>query len=152
MIKQLNTSYEEILTTGGATQNKLLLQIRSDILNKKLKVINLVETVSLGAAFSGAIAAGYFSSFDEVIENLDFETEIVNPNENNTEFYDRLYQDIFVPVLEHILEINNANDTLPVIEMGKCNICNFKSNTNSFISLTNKSMISLFEKIFLKSM
>ena len=109
MIKQLNTSYEEILTTGGATQNKLLLQIRSDILNKKLKVINLVETVSLGAAFSGAIAAGYFSSFDEVIENLDFETEIVNPNENNTEFYDRLYQDIFVPVLEHILKINELS-------------------------------------------
>ena len=109
MIEQLNNSYEEILTTGGATRNKLLLQIRSDILNKKLKVINLVETVSLGAAFSGAIAAGYFSSFDEVIENLDFETEIINPNENNTMIYDRLYQDIFVPVLEHILKINELS-------------------------------------------
>ena len=42
-MKQLNTSYEEILTTGGATQNKLLLQIRSDILNKQLKVINLIK-------------------------------------------------------------------------------------------------------------
>ena len=106
MMKQLNTSYEEIFTTGGATQNKLLLQIRSDILNKQLKVVDLIETVSLGAAFSGAIAAGYFSSFDKVIENLNFETEIIQPNKKNSIFYNKQYQDVFVPVLKYILDIN----------------------------------------------
>ena len=106
MMKQLNTSYEEIFTTGGATQNKLLLQIRSDILNKQLKVVDLIETVSLGAAFSGAIAAGYFSSFDKVIENLNFETEIIQPNRKDSIFYSKQYQDVFVPVLKYILDIN----------------------------------------------
>ena len=51
----------------------------------------------------------YLYDGQKVIENLDFETEIINPNENNTVFYDRLYQDIFVPVLEHILKINELS-------------------------------------------
>ena len=80
MKNQTNTKYDEILTTGGATQNKLLMQIRSDVLNKKINVLNLVETVSLGAAFSGAIAAGYFSNFSEIINSLDFENEISDAN------------------------------------------------------------------------
>ena len=106
MKNQTNTKYDEILTTGGATQNKLLMQIRSDVLNKKINVLNLVETVSLGAAFSGAIAAGYFANFSEIINSLDFENEIYVPNKENANFYNQLYNETFLPVLNHILKIN----------------------------------------------
>ena len=82
------------------------MQIRSDVLNKKINVLNLVETVSLGAAFSGAIATGYFSNFSEIINNLDFENEIYLPNKEKANFYNKLYNETFLPVLNHILKIN----------------------------------------------
>ena len=82
------------------------MQIRSDVLNKKINVLNLVETVSLGAAFSGAIAAGYFANFSEIINSLDFENEIYLPSKENANFYNKLYNETFLPVLNHILKIN----------------------------------------------
>ena len=47
----------EVVACGGLTRNDLLMQIYSDVLNLPVQVAAVEETVALGAAIYGAMAA-----------------------------------------------------------------------------------------------
>ena len=72
MQKILKIKIKTILMTGGGSQNTSLVNIRANIFNANLKTLNIPESVSLGAAFCGATAEGYFSSMDEAIKNIKY--------------------------------------------------------------------------------
>ncbi len=51
---------------GGASANNFLMQFQSDILNIPVERPVVFETTAQGAALLAGLAAGYFSSFDEL--------------------------------------------------------------------------------------
>jgi glycerol kinase len=57
---------KELRVDGGATNNNLLMQFQSDVLNCNVIRPNVVETTALGAAYLAGLAVGYWESVEEI--------------------------------------------------------------------------------------
>ena len=69
MEKDSNTKFNSLKVDGGASNNNLLMQIQSNILNNCVVRPKITETTALGAAFLSGLATGFFKDLD-TIENL----------------------------------------------------------------------------------
>jgi glycerol kinase len=56
----------ELRVDGGATNNNLLMQFQSDLLNTLVIRPTLVETTALGAAYLAGLAVGFWKNMDEL--------------------------------------------------------------------------------------
>lgn len=66
MRKDTQMDYTEIRVDGGASNNNLLMQFQSDILNAPVARPEITETTALGAAYLAGLATGYWKSIDEI--------------------------------------------------------------------------------------
>ena len=57
-VRQSGVKFHEVVACGGLTRNDLLMQIYADVLDLPVQVSAVEETVALGAAVYGAMAAG----------------------------------------------------------------------------------------------
>ena len=57
---------KELKVDGGASRNNLLMQFQADILGTRVIRPKVVETTAMGAAYLAGLAAGYWSSIDEI--------------------------------------------------------------------------------------
>ncbi|NMD37557.1 MAG: glycerol kinase GlpK [Christensenellaceae bacterium] len=64
MVKEANIEFKELRVDGGPTNNKLLMQIMSDILDVNIIKNSIEELSALGAASVGAIATGIIKDKD----------------------------------------------------------------------------------------
>ena len=58
---------EEIRAVGGGTKNGFWNQIKADVLQKPLYILEFQETGSLGAALLAGIGCGVYKSFEEAV-------------------------------------------------------------------------------------
>ncbi|MFY8165931.1 MAG: FGGY-family carbohydrate kinase, partial [Sediminibacterium sp.] len=56
----------ELRVDGGATNNSLLMQFQSDILNTLVIRPTIVETTALGAAYLAGLAVGFWKDMEEL--------------------------------------------------------------------------------------
>lgn len=68
-----NICIKELRVDGGATQNNLLMQFQSDVLNTKVVRPTITETTALGAAYLAGLAVGYWGSIDELQQQWQIE-------------------------------------------------------------------------------
>ena len=61
MEKDANIKFSSLKVDGGASNNNLLLQIQSDILNTNVIRPKTTETTALGVAFLAGLATGFFN-------------------------------------------------------------------------------------------
>ncbi|RFS15987.1 glycerol kinase GlpK [Emticicia sp. C21] len=54
---------------GGMVVNELLMQFQSDMLKVPVIRPTMIETTALGAAYAAGLAVGYWTSFDDLIQN-----------------------------------------------------------------------------------
>lgn len=67
-LEEINvTPIKEIRAVGGGTKNLLWNQIKADVLQKSLDILEFQETGSLGAALLAGIGTGIYSSCEEAI-------------------------------------------------------------------------------------
>ncbi|MDY5212049.1 glycerol kinase GlpK [Intestinibacter sp.] len=64
---------ESLKVDGGASQNNLLMQMQSDIINAPVERPRCVETTAMGAAYLAGLAVGYWKSKEEVIKNWEID-------------------------------------------------------------------------------
>jgi len=57
---------EELRVDGGATNNNMLMQFQSDIVNTKVVRPTMVETTALGAAYLAGLAVGFWKDIEEL--------------------------------------------------------------------------------------
>jgi glycerol kinase len=69
MQKDANLELSLLKVDGGASNNGLLMQIQSDLLNCDVAVPENKETTAMGAAYLAGLAIGYWASIDS-IENF----------------------------------------------------------------------------------
>jgi glycerol kinase len=69
MERDSGISLTSLKVDGGACTNNFLMQFQADLINVPVKRPVSVETTALGAAYFAGLAAGYWKSRDEVLEN-----------------------------------------------------------------------------------
>lgn len=79
-----------VLATGGASQNKIILKIMSDILNAPVYTQDVANSASLGAAYQAARGLMGNGEFNELLENLSAMTCIAEPDPNWKDMYTQL--------------------------------------------------------------
>ena len=68
MKEDAGLNFENIRVDGGATKNKLLLQIQADLLNSTIIRPKNIETTALGAAFLSGLSSGVWSDLSDLKE------------------------------------------------------------------------------------
>lgn len=66
MEKDNGVRIKKIRADGGASENSLLMQFQSDILQTKLERPQILETTALGAAYMAGLNIGYWKSIDDI--------------------------------------------------------------------------------------
>ncbi len=97
------TDLNEIFITGGGAKSNLWGQICSDILNKPLKVLNISEGPSYGAALIALVGSGAAEDFEAAKGGKVKVIKEITPSEN-TKIYDRFY-----PVFRQLYKSNKEN-------------------------------------------
>ncbi len=85
-------AYESLRFTGGGARSKLWCQIHADILGKPVETVSANEATACGAAILGAIGCGYYSSYEEAVENMVHVTGHYDPNPAVKDAYDQSYE------------------------------------------------------------
>jgi len=68
-----NIALTELRVDGGAVVNNLLMQFQSDILNTLVIRPAVTETTALGAAYLAGLAAGFWSSLEDIAHHWQME-------------------------------------------------------------------------------
>ena len=71
----------ELLLVGGGSRNTLWNQIKADVLNLPIKVIDEAETTVLGAALFVWSATGYYRSAEQAREQVNYRYQYYQPGE-----------------------------------------------------------------------
>ena len=69
MVKDSGDAISELRVDGGMVVNDTLMQFQADILNVPVVRPQVIETTALGAAYAAGLAAGYWQSLDDIVEN-----------------------------------------------------------------------------------
>ena len=82
----------QIICVGGGSKNKLWNQIRANVCNLPIHLIDQKETTVLGAALFVFAGSGLFNSVEEARNNIEYKREIINPT-TDSKIYQDLYQE-----------------------------------------------------------
>jgi glycerol kinase len=63
----------QLRTDGGMVANELLMQFQADILDRTVIRPAMRETTALGAAYAAALACGYYSGIEDLMENWEID-------------------------------------------------------------------------------
>lgn len=79
MSEESNIEVKLLKVDGGASQNNLLMQFQSDMLNTPIIRPKMLESTALGAAYISGLKSGFFENIAEV-EQLIEEDQTFNPS------------------------------------------------------------------------
>jgi len=85
MAKDSGIDPSELRVDGGASVNNLLMQIQSNVINKKVVRPVITETTALGAAYLAGLAIGFWNNVEE-INNQWQEDKIFEPDIDSDDF------------------------------------------------------------------
>ncbi|MEN9327864.1 MAG: hypothetical protein RI947_672 [Candidatus Parcubacteria bacterium] len=98
-IEQSGIKVGDIRMSGGLTRNKIACKIRADITGKTIRVMDEVETTSLGALFIVFIQKGVINRFKQA-EKLLMVKDVYEPDKKNHEIYKKLFN-LFKKIYNH---------------------------------------------------
>ncbi len=96
---------EELRAVGGGAKSDYWLQLKADMMGKKVCSLNVTEAGTLGVAILAGTAAGIYNSLDEAVEMLVKVKKNFYPDEQKHQFYQekfKIYQKIY-PAVKQVL-------------------------------------------------
>jgi xylulokinase len=83
---------EDVITiTGGASKSAEWCQMIADIMNRKIRTLNVTDAAVLGAAGLAAVGAGLYKDLDAVVENMVSFGAVYDPIPENAALYDKMF-------------------------------------------------------------
>lgn len=82
---------ERIICVGGGSKNRLWNQLRADVCNIPIQLIDQKETTVLGASMFVFAGAGLYKTVKEARKHIKYNEKVIYPSDNR-EVYDTLYQ------------------------------------------------------------
>ena len=99
MQKDAKTNFNSLKVDGGASTNNLLMQIQSNLLNKKVIRPTTTETTALGAAFFSGLASGFWPSIDSLKNIWEIDKEFNPSSDSNSNSIINLWEKRITKVL-----------------------------------------------------
>ena len=103
---------QSLYVGGGGSRSNLSMQITADIFGVPVTRAAYHETGSFGAAMCAAIGAGAFSGYEEAVKMIRGNTQTFEPDKNNRELYEDIYQKIFRNLYSVLLPTFETMDNL----------------------------------------
>lgn len=102
-----------ITVTGGASKSPQWCQIIADVMNRKIRTLDVPDAAIIGAAGLAAIAIGAYSNLTEAVEHMVSFGDVIEPIPENVEVYNKvfeLYKDAYYglkskDIFERLLEV-----------------------------------------------
>ena len=99
MQKDANTNFSSLKVDGGASTNNLLMQIQSNLLNKKVIRPKTTETTALGAAFFAGVSSGFWPSIESIKNIWEIDKEFKPSNDSDKDSIINLWEKRITKVL-----------------------------------------------------
>ena len=97
---------DELRVVGGGARSAKWLQIRSDVLNKRLITLQVREGACLGAALLAGVAAGVYESLEEAVQQVVRTAFVYEPDPERHVQYLAKYE-VFKDLYPALSEINH---------------------------------------------
>ena len=98
MQKRMQTRFQQLTVSGGASQSDEICQISADIFNLPLLRGRTHETSGLGAAIVTAVGMGLYPTFKAAIKGMVGYERVFEPDQKHV----GLYQDLFERVYQRL--------------------------------------------------
>ena len=102
LISGIGTPPHRVVAMGGGTKNRFWVQNKADILGRELEVVTTPDVTPRGAAMIAGVGVGVFRDFRDAADRFARPSTKVLPNLELTEFYRKLYHDVYLPVLDEL--------------------------------------------------
>ncbi|MCF7955009.1 MAG: hypothetical protein K9M75_04335 [Phycisphaerae bacterium] len=102
----LNCRFDNIIVSGGGSQNQFWIQNKADMLGLPIQVSDVPEATPLGAAMLAGIGIGLYENLDQAFERVKKPTKVYNPNLELTAKYETLFE-IYKSIYPALKSINN---------------------------------------------
>ncbi len=103
----LDHPIREVLLVGGATRFDLLNQLKADVLNRPVTLLQIQEPSAVGAALLAAVGTGCFSDLAQASASLQYDCQIIYPEPGRIQWYSQLYQQGYQPVYLALQQIHH---------------------------------------------
>jgi xylulokinase len=92
-------SFDQVIAVGGATQSDFWIQTKANILNKLIKVPQIIETTAYGAALLAGIGAGVYKNADEAIKvSSNQPMKEFTPQSELNKIYEEIFHTVYIPL------------------------------------------------------
>lgn len=96
---------KNIVSIGGGAKNKEWLNVQADLFNAKIYTRTEEQGPAFGAAMLAAMGEGWFSSFDNMIDEFIDYNEEIQPRKENSEKYKKLFE-IYKKLYSQTIELS----------------------------------------------
>ncbi|MDU5333991.1 xylulokinase [Enterococcus sp.] len=90
--KQAGAEVSRLRAMGGSANSQLWTQIKSDVTNKPIDVLNSDTATTLGAAILAGVAVGVYKDFEDAVAKTVQIRRSHTPNPYNSEVYQKNYE------------------------------------------------------------
>jgi xylulokinase len=101
-----NVQIKQVRAVGGPTRNRLLMQIKSALVNIPFTVLEVEEAACRGAAILAGLGADIYKSIHEVDKTVEFRETPVEPPPRWHEIYRERYNLVYRRIYPNIRDIN----------------------------------------------
>jgi xylulokinase len=102
LIDGIGVQPRRVVAMGGGAKNRFWVQNKADILGRELEVVTTPDVTPRGAAMVAGIGIGVFRNFQDAAERFARPGTKISPNLELTEFYQNLYRDAYLPLLDKV--------------------------------------------------
>jgi xylulokinase len=104
---------ERIIAIGGNTKNRLLMRIKASVLNQPISIAEVEESAALGAAILGGLGAGVYPDATSALAQIQYNTEVVDPDTNLTDLYDLQFKAVYKGLYPALHPLNESLSDQP---------------------------------------
>ncbi len=97
-----------IIAIGGGTLNPLQVEIKASIYNQPVEIVEMPESVSLGAAILGGIGAGVYASLADALDRIRPAVRSIAPNPDWTDLYEARFREVYQPARAALRPLHHA--------------------------------------------
>jgi xylulokinase len=91
-LEESGVRIEELRAVGGGAKSRFWLQIKADIMNRKITTLDVDEAGTIGTVIIAGVATGVFSSIDAAVDELIKVKRVFYPDEKNRQIYEENYE------------------------------------------------------------
>lgn len=102
--EEVGAKVNRMRATGGSANSKLWTQIKSDVTNKPIDVLNTDTATTLGAAMLAGVGVGVYQDFENAVAKTVRIKRSYSPTSNHSEVYQKNYE-VYLKLYEQLKKI-----------------------------------------------